>query len=73
MRVVKQKRQILDMLRERPITARDAVQIGCMRLAARIHDLRADGHEIHSEMITADGTRFAQYRLVQLGSEPRRA
>lgn len=64
-----QKQQILQMLRQRPITAQDAIGIGCLRLAARIHDLRADGHEIHSEMIKKNRSRFAQYHLVKLASE----
>lgn len=44
---------------------------GCNRLAARVLDLRNDGHPIHSRMITVDtraGTaRVAQYYLSSLG------
>jgi hypothetical protein len=55
------------MLEERPdgITALDALRdAGCMRLAARISDLRAAGHDIGSEMVTVgSGKRVARYRL----------
>lgn len=35
------------------ITARQALnECGCMRLAARIHDLREQGHDIRMELIT---------------------
>lgn len=61
-----QTRVILRMLRERDITALDALrEAGVFRLAARIADLRADGHAIETEMIRTDsGKRVARYRLV---------
>ena len=50
------------------ITARDAMYLGCMRLASRIHDLKKAGYGISSEMIKVknrDGseTYVACYRL----------
>jgi hypothetical protein len=58
---------IARLLAERPdgITALDALrEAGCMRLAARISDLRAAGHDIDSEMVTVgSGKRVARYRL----------
>jgi len=36
---------------------------GCMRLAARVSDLRAEGLEIRSTMIEQNGKRFARYQL----------
>ena len=51
------------------ITAKDAMQLcGCMRLAARIHDLRKKGIPIKSESYTYTNTagnkvRYAIYSL----------
>jgi|GEM_PF-426233 len=39
------------------------MEIGCMRLSARIYDLRGRGYNITSTMIKHNGKRFAQYRL----------
>lgn len=62
---------ILEMLRRGPITARDAYQKAeCLRLAARIYDLRNEGHEIYSEMVEdGDGVRVAKYWLVRERTE----
>lgn len=45
---------ILNYMREHgSITPREALNhCGSMRLSARIHDLRAMGHDIHMELIT---------------------
>lgn len=66
-RIARQKLAVLDMLRRGPVTARDAVQrLDCLRLAARIYDLRCEGHEIASEMVEGpDGARIARYWLVR--------
>jgi hypothetical protein len=66
-RIEGQNRAVLEMLRQVPMTARDAaVRLDCLRLAARIYDLRAEGHEIASEMIDdQDGTRVARYHLIR--------
>ena len=50
------------------ITARQALnECGCMRLAARIHDLREQGHDIHMELVkvrTRQGSTYvARYKL----------
>lgn len=60
-----QATQILDMLQLGPVTAMDALdQAGCFRLAARIADLRAEGHEILTETITTTtGKHIASYKL----------
>jgi len=48
------------------ITALHAMRMyGCARLAARIHNLRADGHRIRSSMVSINGKRFAMYELEQ--------
>lgn len=60
---------ILSMLKSRPegITSLDALKAcGTMRLAARISDLKAMGHEIESVMVTLpNGKRVARYRLLR--------
>ena len=57
---------ILMTLRKRPLTAIDALQgCGCMRLAARINDLRADGHNIITETEKQNGKKFAKYYLIK--------
>jgi hypothetical protein len=40
-------------------------EYGIMRLAARIAELRAKGHNIVTEMVTNGGVRYARYRLVK--------
>lgn len=39
---------------------------GVGRLAARIKDLREEGHKIATERMTRNGKTFARYRLVRL-------
>jgi hypothetical protein len=60
-----QATQILDMLKRGPVTAMDALEkAGCFRLAARIADLRQQGHEILTETITTTtGKHIASYKL----------
>ena len=45
-----------------PLTALD--RYGCFRLAARISDLRNQGHKIITEPLEINGKRIARYRLV---------
>lgn len=58
---------ILRMLQERPqgITPMDALmEAGSFRAAARISDLRREGHNIETRMVTtANGKRVARYVL----------
>ena len=65
-----QKEQILEHIEKYgSITPLEAERLyGCMRLGARIWDLRHDGHDIVSEIVevpTRNGgkARVAQYRL----------
>ena len=39
-------------------------KFGCFRLAARISDLRNDGLNIATKIVTKDGKTFASYRLI---------
>ena len=63
----KQKAQILERLRERghitPVQA--MTDFNCMRLGARIWDLRQEGWEIVTVMINGkrEGVKYAQYVL----------
>lgn len=36
---------------------------GCFRLGARIYDLKKDGHDIETRMVSRKGKRFAEYRI----------
>jgi len=59
-----QNEHMLKLLKAGPLTAFDAMQHGCFRLAARVKDLREQGHDIHTELcVTTDGKRFARYTL----------
>lgn len=64
-----QKEQILQMLEGgKVITQREAYEIGCTRLAARVDDLRREGHPVRTEMVEVtcrDGrkTHVARYSL----------
>ena len=48
------------------LTPLDALQrYGCLRLAARVADLKAEGLDIRTETVYANGKRFARYRLAE--------
>lgn len=52
------------LMNRKAITPLQALRkYGCMRLAARVSDLRAEGLEIRSTIIKQNGKRFARYRL----------
>lgn len=62
------KSQCDDILRHlrsgRSITPLEALEkYGCFRLGGRIYDLKRQGHNIVTEMVTKNGKRFASYRL----------
>ena len=62
-----QTQEILKHLKTgKDLTPAEALHgFGCYRLAARIGELRAAGHNIHTEMGTApNGKRYARYRLI---------
>jgi hypothetical protein len=61
-----QTQWILENLRKRPLTPLDALQgCGCLRLAARILELKSRGHNIVREMVTDGDRTFARYRLAR--------
>jgi hypothetical protein len=66
MSIASQGEQILNHLRAgKHLTAMEALQrFGCLRLAARIKDLKDDGHAIDSRMVElANGKKVASYRM----------
>ena len=58
--------EILNVLSKgRTITPIDAFEkFGCLRLAARISDLRAEGHAIITTIANNNGKRFAKYSMI---------
>ena len=70
MSTLTQSEMLLRHLKERgPITSKEAMEhYGIMRAAARIEELRRDGHNISTEMITVPtrwgtSTQVARYTL----------
>ena len=66
-----QNKQVLNFLRTHgSITPLDAMlHINCYRLAARIHDLRGQGHNIKTVEEAHDGGTHARYELVEAQME----
>jgi hypothetical protein len=62
-----QQDRILDYLATgKPLTPIMALRrFGTFRLGARIYDLKREGHRITSELVSRNGARVAQYRLVR--------
>lgn len=58
-----QTKAILDHLQGgHAITALDALYMfGCLRLAARIYDIRGMGYDVEKEMVEMDDARVAKY------------
>jgi hypothetical protein len=64
--MITQEKWILSALYWGPITPMQALKgCGCLRLAARIKDLRAQGHNIVTEKVTENGKTFAKYHLIE--------
>ena len=70
-----QEAMVLEHLRHGPITSLEALRrYGCFRLAARVYNLRADGHEIITNIIrVSNNKRIAEYHLVRTAREKRNA
>ena len=63
-----QNKEILKLLKEgNKLTQMDAFELfKCWRLAARIKNLRDDGHQIHTEIVTLPNKkRIAYYSLIK--------
>lgn len=67
--------KILDYMKEHgEITQREAIYLGCYRLASRIHDIKSSGIRIKTEtreVENVDGTKshIAVYSIVKDGEE----
>jgi hypothetical protein len=66
-RKMTQNEWVLSQLkRGKKLTALDALEgCGSFKLATRISELKAKGHNILSETISKNGKRFARYSLVR--------
>ena len=66
-----QNARILAHMKVAPITSLEALKYaGCLRLGARIYNLRDAGHDIRTEMVTVQNSRgerkrVARYRLIR--------
>ncbi len=67
--ITTQRREILKHLKKgKTITQLEALkQFGCMRLSARIWDLKDLGFNIGKNMINRNGKRYAKYYLIGNG------
>ena len=68
MTINSQNDQVLAMLKKAPLTSLGAIHIlNCLRLSARIYDLREMGHQIETVYVeTHTGKRIARYTLNKL-------
>lgn len=61
-----QSQDILNYMKSHSITPVEAFnKFGCFRLAARIKDLKDDGHKISTNIVEKNGKRFARYILLK--------
>lgn len=60
---INQKKLILnDLLNGKRISPLDALKkYGCLRLGARIYDLKNEGYDIKAQMVGKNGKRYAEY------------
>ncbi len=57
-------RILCHLANDQPLTPLVAFnRFGCMRLGARIYDLKRKGHPIYKRMVERKGKRVAEYRL----------
>lgn len=61
-----QEKMVLEYMKtHKGITALGATRLGIMRLAARISDLRGEGHIIDTEIEKRNGKHYARYYLIK--------
>jgi hypothetical protein len=66
-----QNKQVLDALKRGPLTPIKAMtDLGVMRLAGRVHELRLQGVEISTRIVKRNGKSYAEYRLIPTGKDP---
>ena len=62
--------RILEYMKQNDgITSMDAYRLGCTRLAARIADLKIDGHRISAERVTVNHKTFTCYHLEEVNGK----
>ena len=62
--------RILEYMKQNDgITSMDAYRIGCTRLAARIADLKKNGHRISAERVTVNHKTFTCYHLEEVNGK----
>lgn len=60
-----QQKLVLNRLKKGWTTALDALsECGCMRLAARVQEFRADGYKVTDKWVELNGKRFKAYKVV---------
>lgn len=65
-KILTQQQQVVQRLQQGWTTALDALNdCGCMRLAARVLELRQDGLKVDDKWVNANGKKFKAYRLVK--------
>jgi hypothetical protein len=67
MQTISQTEQIREYLKSgKKLTQLGAIaRFGCLRLGARIHELRHDGEPICSRLIQKNGKHFAEYFIAK--------
>lgn len=64
--ILTQQQQVTQRLQQGWTTALDALNdCGCMRLAARVLEMRQDGMLVLDQWVEVNGKRFKAYRLVK--------
>ena len=62
--------RILEYMKQNDgITSMDAYRLGCTRLAARIADLKKNGHRISTERVTVNKKTFTCYHLEEVNGK----
>ena len=69
MTIISQNDFVLYLLKERSLTARQAASEGITRLAARVYDLKAKGHNITKEMISVHSRWEGDARIARYSYE----
>ena len=64
--ILTQQQQVTQQLKQGWTTALDALKdCGCMRLAARVQEMRQDGLSVIDKWVEINGKRFKAYRIVK--------
>ena len=62
-----QRDQLLKLMKKRWISPLEALEeVGCLRLAARVHEIRLSGVTIEDQMVSDGKTHYKKYRVRRL-------